>query len=444
MNKEEVEQRLIEVEKELKYYKELTDSLSQQKTLAILTGETVIQSRKSFKKLLRLPLDILNIRRDFLAGKIKPKNNILINGMVEPMKFSKDSVLFMATNGVGLGHLTRCLAIARVMKEHMDARQIIFLTTSPALHLVRAEGFIPFYVPSREMFGKDISASQWEILLSSTFRDLFELYDIQTIIFDGAIPYQSLSSVLSEKSNVERIWIRRGSERRNTQKARDGYEELFDHIIIPTELNEECIDKDNRHHKVEPVVYLREDELISREDVRNKFNVSEHEKLVYIQLGAGKINDIKTMQELVIEKLLSYENIVLIIGQSPIGSELNYRHKCIRVIKDYPNSKYFKGFDFAVSACGYNSFHEIIASNVPALFIPNLNTTTDDQMARALRAEELGCGLVLKSMDEKELEQKLKILIEDDKRNKLSVAAQHVNYFKGAIQAAESILRLKG
>ena len=47
--------------------------------------------------------------------------------------------------------------------------------------------------------------------------------------------------------------------------------------------------------------------------------------------------------------------------------------KRIRVLRDYPNSRYFKDFDFAM-ASGYNSFHEAVEARLPTIFFPNMKT----------------------------------------------------------------------
>ena len=57
----------------------------------------------------------------------------------------------------------------------------------------------------------------------------------------------------------------------------------------------------------------------------------------------------------------------------------------------YPMSRYFAAFDGAVAAAGYNAYHELIALGVPSLFVP-MPRDTDDQPARARYAEGAGMG----------------------------------------------------
>ncbi|MDR3571902.1 MAG: UDP-glucosyltransferase, partial [Candidatus Pacebacteria bacterium] len=58
-------------------------------------------------------------------------------------------LLFYAVNGLGLGHVTRLLAIARSVRAERNDAQILFLTTSEADSVIYQEGFAAIKVPSR-------------------------------------------------------------------------------------------------------------------------------------------------------------------------------------------------------------------------------------------------------------------------------------------------------
>jgi UDP-N-acetylglucosamine:LPS N-acetylglucosamine transferase len=64
-------------------------------------------------------------------------------------------------------------------------------------------------------------------------------------------------------------------------------------------------------------------------------------------------------------------------------------------LRDYPNSRYFAGVDLAITAAGYNTFHELLYLGVPSILIPNQETRTDDQVARSLAAEQAGAAIVV-------------------------------------------------
>jgi predicted glycosyltransferase len=80
-----------------------------------------------------------------------------------------------------------------------------------------------------------------------------------------------------------------------------------------------------------------------------------------------------------------------------------------------------------VQAGGYNSFHEMRSVGLPTLFLPNMNTGMDDQLARCKVAEEEGWGLVLGNHSE------LKPQIQALLQYQTTPSAKHTN---GAVELA--------
>ena len=68
-------------------------------------------------------------------------------------------------------------------------------------------------------------------------------------------------------------------------------------------------------------------------------------------------------------------------------------------------------FDASVQAGGYNSYQEMRMLGIPTLFIPNMDTGMDDQVARCKIAEEEGWGLVVLKPDITVLEQGIEKLL---------------------------------
>ena len=68
------------------------------------------------------------------------------------------------------------------------------------------------------------------------------------------------------------------------------------------------------------------------------------------------------------------------------------RRRACAISSAFPNARHFRAFDFAISAAGYNSFHELLHHGVPTIFVPNDNQQVDDQRARAAWAESRGAG----------------------------------------------------
>ena len=123
-----------------------------------------------------------------------------------------------------------------------------------------------------------------------------------------------------------------------------------------------------------------------------------------------------------------------------IGKEMKIIEEDIIIIKDYPNSKFFNGFDFAISAVGYNSFHEMVYNCLPAIFLPNMNTKTDDQYGRAMIAENGGAGRVITELTAETFNQCVDDMCDEEKNAAMRKAAAKIMDVNGAIEAANVIV----
>ena len=63
-----------------------------------------------------------------------------------------------------------------------------------------------------------------------------------------------------------------------------------------------------------------------------------------------------------------------------------------RLDATFPMSRYFRAFDLAVAAAGYNAFHELIAFGVPTLFVPMARATPTIRRRGPGWAAEQGVG----------------------------------------------------
>lgn len=92
-----------------------------------------------------------------------------------------------------------------------------------------------------------------------------------------------------------------------------------------------------------------------------------------------------------------------------------------------------------VSAAGYNSVHEAVLAEVPTLWVPNLNTQTDDQAARAGFLAAQGAGLSLENPGPAELAEALAQMASADERDKMAQRCQELSFGNGAQAAADII-----
>jgi UDP:flavonoid glycosyltransferase YjiC (YdhE family) len=306
----------------------------------------------------------------------------------------KNSIVFVSTNGVGLGHLTRALGIARSVKKLNHEAGIIFFTTSPAINIVRDFGFKAYYLPNEREFPSGFLPSMWSRLFRNQLQEIFAIHHPKAFVFDGFKPYNGLCQAISGEKGMVSYWVIR--RQRDIQAADElSYREsYFDEVLEPEELSwgPRC----NNEENVAPVMLLSREEALSREQARKLLRIPENKIAVYIQLGAGAVNDIQSPILTALEILKDNEDCFLIVGESLLGQRMDYSLDSGFVLRDFPNSRYFNGFDLAISAAGYNTFHELLHFGVPTIFIPNENTGADDQVARAKRAFRAKAALLVR------------------------------------------------
>ena len=97
-------------------------------------------------------------------------------------------MLFLSPNGVGMGHVTRLLAIAR---HGPGAIRPIFLSMSQAVGVVERFGFMAEYFPYHAHTGE--TAEAWSQSLRARLNEAIAFYDARCVVFDGNVPYQGLT-----------------------------------------------------------------------------------------------------------------------------------------------------------------------------------------------------------------------------------------------------------
>ena len=321
-------------------------------------------------------------------------------------------VVMFPTNGVGFGHFTRMLALAKRMKKQDSSLEIIFFTTMPTLHLLKPYG-IPAHHISGAKYFKGVDSNEWNMLLEEELTLCFEIHKPSMFIFDGAFPYRGMLRAIQGRSKLRKIWMRRGMFRKGAKIPVDSIQH-FDSIIRPGDGIDESDEEINHGLEIlrcPPIIMLDQSELLSREKARYRLGIPLGCQAIYVQLGAGQINDISSEIRMTIEELLKNEDIYIILGESMIGSRIDIELPNVHIIRDYPNSQYFNGFDGVIQAGGYNSFHETRAFGLPALFYPNMETGMDDQLARCLVAEEEGWGYVVQNRTKQQIQQGIEKLL---------------------------------
>ena len=326
----------------------------------------------------------------------------------------KRCMVFFPTNGVGLGHFTRLFAVAKRVREQDPDVEIVFVTTMAALHLLESEGIPSYHLPGSYMFN-DMTSAEWNAITEELLATVFEIHRPSVFVFDGAFPYRGMLNAIRSRDRIEKVWVRRGMFRKGSNIPVDSIEH-FTSIVRPgdsVDVDEHLkVEISVQSHSVSPMLLMNHDEVLTKEQASGRLNLPDGSKIVYVQLGAGRINDIDSEIRLTVDALLNHENVHVVIGESMLGDRIYFQHPRVQLLRDYPNSMYFRAFDASIQAGGYNSFHEMRTFGLPTLFYPNMNTGMDDQLARCNIAQKEGWGLVLEERTEASIARSVEMLLE--------------------------------
>jgi Glycosyltransferase family 28 C-terminal domain len=295
-------------------------------------------------------------------------------------------VLMVSSNGAGMGHLTRLLAYA----QRADGVQPYFLSLSQAVPIVGRFGHPYEYLPSKAPTGFD--PGHWRAYFHRRVSEAVDRLKISAVVFDGTWPYEGIPDVRHDHPDVPWVWSRRGMWYRGMNRDQLAKVEWFELVVEPGDFASPAdpgVTTDAPAARVGPVTLLDPAELHDRAAARQALGLDAHAPTALVMLGAGNINDSSSATRVVVDALRALD-LRVCVTHAEIAEKVGTADRDVHVVNAYPLSLHYHAFDVAVSAAGYNSFHELLRFGVPTLFLPNLETSLDDQRSRARYAADQG------------------------------------------------------
>lgn len=309
-------------------------------------------------------------------------------------------VLLVSSNGAGLGHLTRLAAISRFV----DGESLIY-TLSSAYHVLGKSSKEIVYFPSYGDIGLD--GAVWNPLLKAHLGAVVKGFRPDVVVFDGTYVYRGVTAA-ARQADVPLIWLQRGCWRPEVLKKsaqRKNPEDYVDHIIVPQDYGcrepEAYMQGNLSTRYVNPVALLGRHELLDRVEARRQLGLPQDKLLFLVQVGAGVLNDTNELKSIAISAIRGLgERWEPVLVANPLKKDFELKQQGVLTFSAYPVLKYLRAFDAAIFAAGYNSVQESVVSELPAIFVPNLQTKTDDQVRRANGMAGDGLGMIATSADE--------------------------------------------
>jgi len=356
-------------------------------------------------------------------------------------------VLFISTNGIGLGHITRLLAVA---KRCPDNIQPVFAVFSAGVRLVKEAGYICEHMVSNEF--AETSPAGWHDHTHTELSAIIRYYQPRAVIYDGNVLYPGVIRATS-KMNLPFLWVRRGLFRKSAPMGSLANQIYADILFEPGEFAHEyekgpTADRTAqvhwpRHYQpVPPITLLSPCEVLSREEAQQDLGFNDKESHILIQVGAGNLRDTDRLIENLVGILNSKTQANIYVAQWPISDRPPLPQPGLKIVKKYPLSQHLNAFDFVISATGYNSFHELMVLGIPAILIPNEFTRLDDQVARAQFASDFGAALLAFAEDTDSIEQAITQILNAETRAQLKKQSSKLKWDDGAQEIADWINKI--
>ena len=302
--------------------------------------------------------------------------------------------LFVPANGLGMGHMSRLLAIARRLEDRFEPS---FASLGQVTGIIESFGYHADYIPSH----RDITSSEedWDVWLQAELGSIIELQKPEIIVFDGNHAYNGLVRAALSDGACRLAWIRRGMAAQMPSHYLKN-SSLFDCIIEPGEYAAQhdigpLVARHHEVHRVGPIRLLELDEILSRKQARVHIGLDQDRPAVLIHLGSGANFDLVDRINPIIDMLRTFDGLQIVVAEWANSAAQIPAWAGVHILRGFPMSKSFNAFDFSIAAAGYNTYHEVLAFGLPTIFIADRNPAMDDQGARAEYAQNNTLGFNL-------------------------------------------------
>ncbi|KKJ01618.1 glycosyltransferase [Prochlorothrix hollandica] len=353
--------------------------------------------------------------------------------------------LFYAVNGLGLGHLTRTLALARQLRRRSPQSQFLFLTTSEADGILWQEGFASVKLPSR-MAAKPsgLRYGSYNRLIHTVVVNTIAAFQPHVLVVDTfpAGSAQELLPVL--RWDGKRVFIYREQK---AEVCTDPWFQqllaLYDQILIPHSPGELelPLPPDVPVQWTGPMVVRDRSEALDPQAACDRLGLPRDRPLIYVGFGGGGDPDYGSLLQWVLTQAPDFPQWQFVAAQPPLGRlnlDILPQSPNISMIRYYPLAECWSAFQGAISAAGYNTVAELLHHQVPTLWVP-LKRGVDAQDQRVDRLVAQGWGWRVDPQDTTALEMALQALTDTGARSAKRHALATLDQGNGAIVAADTL-----
>jgi UDP-N-acetylglucosamine--N-acetylmuramyl-(pentapeptide) pyrophosphoryl-undecaprenol N-acetylglucosamine transferase len=357
-------------------------------------------------------------------------------------------IVCYAVNGSGLGHVTRLMSTARWLRRMVGLLErrppeVIFLTSSEATQVLLQAGFASFKLPSKTIVrqtGMDMLEYRrlarqfvWQVL--GTFSpDMLVVDTFPSGSFDELL--QLLDGPFHKGFVCRRVKPEFAA--RPIFAAALG---LYDAVAVP-----HAPGPDDNPHAVHgrPAQWCGEVVSVDRARLpdprisRERLGVAADQKLIYVSAGGGGDSGSREALTQLVEVLGADPSHHVLVGAGPLYQGPRMGGPRLTWFTEPAVAPYLAACDVAVSAGGYNTFHELLHLGVPSVFYAQ-EKVADDQDERIVAAAAAGACVRIEGVGAQELTQAVAEALR--RGPELAAAAKARVPGGGAVRCASALLR---
>jgi hypothetical protein len=356
------------------------------------------------------------------------------------MRTGPPTVVLATTNGTGMGHLSRQLALALASLGGMNP---VLFSMSSAVPVTGAFDMRAEWCPGPTR--GQVPKLNWDAYVSDRITALLEETRASAFVFDGVFPYDGVLRAIRRNPHVPFIWSRRGMWKSGAGRRGLRYRRLFSAVLEPGDLASggdigKTAELDDAR-KVAPVTLVGNVHQLNREEAREALGLDPNRQTLLVTLGSSKRSDLHAAYGTSVRRFRE-AGWQIVVTSGPLAAGAPSDPDGPTVISVFPLVRYLKAFDAAVSASGYNAAHELLYSLTPTLLVPNPAAPLDDQGTRARVLAGIGLALAADPERPAEFEGAIDRLLDVRVRDRLVAACAELPPSTGATQAARFVISL--
>ena len=354
-------------------------------------------------------------------------------------------ILFYAVNGLGLGHVTRLMAIAREIRGLKPDAEILFLTSSEADSVIFEEGFPAIKVPSKNSARESGLPARIHVrLLQETAWSVFSSFNPHITVVDTfplGFAYE-LDPVLKWRTSKFVFVYRQRREEKTLQKRFQSAICKYDLVIVPHEKQEFGIMLPRQVKAVfaGKIIIRGKKDLLPAARVKEIHNLPVNKKCVLITLGGGGQEGLEEVINRILGICEGFRDIHPVVAHGSLMRGINPHNNCTVIRRYFPLCELYHAFDYVVAGCGYNTVNELLYFNKPALFLP-FERQVDDQERRARDIREAGLGLTADPYNTADIREQFEKLLDDNVYAQIKKNLKKKRFKNNAKRSARAIVR---